>query len=169
MSEGLLTDELAAAGRRAMVPDTELLGARCGQATATVGPEVLTLAVASAACELPESLRVAPRVDPTGAWATTRHASLPSPKTRSVPAVSVVTLGDTEPEPAAEASTGAVELTPENAIVTIDTWVGGLTTACGFVWPACTTVVHATRRVPSLLVVSKTLVQPCLQLIVVNE
>jgi hypothetical protein len=110
VSEGLLTDELAAAGRRAIVPDTELLGARCGQVTATVGPEVFTFAVASAACELPESLRVAPRVAPGGAWAT-----------RRVPAVSVVTLGDTEPELAAEASTGSVELTPENAIVTIET------------------------------------------------
>jgi hypothetical protein len=121
VSEGLLTDELAAAGRRAIVPDTELLGARCGQVTATVGPEVFTFAVASAACELPESLRVAPRVAPGGAWATTCHASLPSPRTRRVPAVSVVTLGDTEPELAAEASTGSVELTPENAIVTIET------------------------------------------------
>ena len=83
--------------------------------------------------------------------------------------MSVVTLGDTAPELAEAASTGEVELTPENAIVTIETWVGGLTEASGLAWFTSTTVVQATRRAPPLLVVSKTLVQPSLQLIEVNE
>jgi hypothetical protein len=47
--EGLLTDELAVAGRRAIVPETELFGATWGQAAATEGPEVFAPAVASAA------------------------------------------------------------------------------------------------------------------------
>jgi hypothetical protein len=78
-------------------------------------------------------------------------------------------LGDALPALAPDASTGLVVLTPENAMVTIETWVGGLTTAEGLVSPAATTVVHATRRAPPALAVSKTRVQPALQLIEVNE
>ena len=47
-SDESLTDELAAAGRRAIVPETELPGARCGHETAAVGPEVSALSVATA-------------------------------------------------------------------------------------------------------------------------
>jgi hypothetical protein len=97
------------------------------------------------------------------------QALLPSPKTRAVPAVSVVMLGDTPPALAPDASIGLVVLTPEKAMVTIETWVAGLRIAEGFASPAVTTVVHATRRAPPALAVSKTRVQPALQLIEVNE
>jgi hypothetical protein len=49
-----------------------------------------------------------------------------------VPAVSVLTLGEMGPALAVAASTGFVVLTPENAMVVMETWVGGLTAIEGF-------------------------------------
>jgi hypothetical protein len=81
----------------------------------------------------------------------------------------VVTLGDAPPGLAADASIGLVVLTPAKAMVTMETCVGGLTRAEGFVCPAVTTVEQATRRAPPLLALSSTRVHPALQLIEVNE
>jgi hypothetical protein len=132
--DALLTEELVVDGRSAIVADTEPLPDTWGQSAEALGPEVVELATAAATWELPSLLTVAPRIEPGGAAATICHASLPSPSTRAVPAVSVVTLGEVAPAVDADASTGFVVLTPENAIVTIETWVGGLTVAPGFAW-----------------------------------
>jgi hypothetical protein len=71
-------------------------------------------------------------MEPVGAERLSCHESVPRASTRAVPGVSVVTLGDVAPAAASEASTGFVVLTPEKAIVTIETCVGGLTVAAGF-------------------------------------
>ena len=133
-----------------------------------MGPEVEVPSVAMAIWELPELFTVAPRVLPAGAWATNCQPLPPSPKTRAVPAVSVVTAGETFPGSAARGVDGIVVLTPEKAIVTIETWVGGFTLADGLASPG-RTVTHATRRAPSGLAVSKTRVHPAWQLIEVKE
>jgi hypothetical protein len=142
-AEDLRAEVLLVAGRRAIVPETEFCEGRCGQLAAEVGPEVAVFSTATATSELPVSLTVVPRLAPFGAWATMPHALLPWPKTSAVPAVSVVTVGDALPAAAAEASTGLVVLTPEKAMVAIETWVGGLTDAEGSGSCALATVMHA--------------------------
>jgi hypothetical protein len=118
------------AGRSAMVAATGRLPKTAGaHELAASTPASTPGSVATAVCEFPELLTVAPRTESSGASATNLHALLPSPSTRVVPEVSVVTLGDTNPGCEAEASIGLVSLTPENATVTIETWVGGLTRA----------------------------------------
>ena len=150
----LLDESWPPPGRRAMVPATVLCGVRWGQAIEAVGPEVLALSVATATWELPELFTVAPRIVASrrlGDEACHASASLTEDEERCLLCPSSRSATPI-PQLAADASTGLVVLTPEKAIVTIETWVGGLTTADGFAWPAVTTVVHAASRAPPLLV-----------------
>jgi hypothetical protein len=61
-----------------------------------------------------------------------------------------------------------VLLTPENAVVSIDTCVGGLTRAIGSPWPIVATVTHAASRAPEPFETSKVSVEPESQSIDVN-
>jgi hypothetical protein len=138
-----------------------------GQVLVPVVPTVVW-AVASATCELPASLTVAPSFAPLGGVATAFQASLPSPRTAAIGVPLLETLGEVIPGWTEAVFTGSVELIPEYATVTIETCVGGLTWTTGLGCPTRATVTHAARRAPVPFAPSTAFVEPVLQVIEVN-
>jgi hypothetical protein len=162
--------EIFAAGVRATVPATGKLPPTVGlHDPVALGPSLAPCRTALATWESPKLLTVASSWVPAGAWATSLHASLPSLNTKAEPDMAVVTLGEVSPGRAAEAFTGSELLTPENATVTIETCVAGLTRSTGLAWPTVATVTQAASRAPDPFATSKVSVHPESQLIDVNE